>query len=75
MLNKNDLFSRGGEFMGLSLEDTSFAKFYRKEGLKEGEKKKAIEIATRLLSKGFSIEEVAEDTGLTIEEVKKIQNV
>ncbi len=34
-----------GAYMGLSLEDTSFAKFFREEG----EKQKAIKIATRLL--------------------------
>ena len=62
--------------MGLSLEDTSFAKYLRKEGLEEGmekgiekgivqgEKLKALEIAEKLLKKGFSVEEVADDTGL-----------
>ena len=72
--------------MGLSLEDTSFAKYFRKEGLEEGiekgiekgivqgEKQKALEIAAKLLKKGFSVEEVAEDTGLNIEEVKVIQD-
>ena len=72
--------------MGLSLEDTSFAKYFRKEGLEEGiekgiekgivqgEKLKALEIAAKLLKKGFSVEEVADDTGLDVEEVRDIQD-
>lgn len=62
--------------MGLSLEDTSFAKFFRKEGMEEGkavgEKQKAIQIAVRLLKKEMPIEEVAESTELSIEEVRKL---
>lgn len=73
------------KIMGLSLEDTSFAKYFRKEGLEEGiekgiekgkvegEKQKAIEIAVRLLEKEATIEYVAEITGLSSEEVKKIK--
>jgi len=56
--------------MGLSLNDTSIARFFRKEGKEEGEKQKAIEIALKLISKGETIEEVSSLTGLSIEEVK-----
>ena len=52
--------------------------FLRKEGLEEGidkvEKQKALEIAEKLLKKGFSVEEVADDTGLDVEEVRDIQD-
>ena len=40
----------------------------------QGEKLKALEIAAKLLKKGFSVEEVADDTGLDVEEVKAIQD-
>ena len=67
--------------MGLSLEDTSFAKYFKKEGFQEGiqegiekgEKQKAIEIAKKLLQNGISVEVVADTTGLTMEELNKIQ--
>lgn len=67
--------------LGLSLEDTAYAKFARKEaleegrieGIEQGEKQKAIEIATRILKKGGSEEEVADITGLPLVEVKKIK--
>jgi hypothetical protein len=71
------IIEKEGNIMGLSLEDTSFAKFFRKEGVEEGlvegERRKAIEITVRLLKKGMSIIEVAETTELSIEEVEKIQ--
>ncbi|WNS76075.1 hypothetical protein RRV45_03425 [Bacillus sp. DTU_2020_1000418_1_SI_GHA_SEK_038] len=64
--------------MGLSLEDTSFARYFRKEGFEEGkaegkeegEKQKTIEIAKNLLKMNISIESICEATGLTLEEVK-----
>ncbi|WP_394234176.1 Rpn family recombination-promoting nuclease/putative transposase [Niallia oryzisoli] len=63
--------------MGLSFEDTSFAKFIRKEameeGIEKGEKQKATAIAVKLLKKGFTVEEVAEDTELSVEEVNKVK--
>ncbi|WP_394234241.1 Rpn family recombination-promoting nuclease/putative transposase [Niallia oryzisoli] len=55
--------------MGLSLENTPFAKFLRKEAKKEN----SIEIATRLLNDGFSDEIVAKYTGLSINEVIKVR--
>ncbi|MBF5060177.1 Rpn family recombination-promoting nuclease/putative transposase [Candidatus Neptunochlamydia vexilliferae] len=42
----------------------------KKEGQKIGEKKKATEIASALIAKGFSIEEASELTGLQEEEIK-----
>jgi len=60
--------------MGLSFEDTFLAKYLRKEGIEQGEKQKALEIAAKLLKKGFSVEEVADDTGLDVEEVRDMQD-
>ncbi|HLU22127.1 MAG TPA: hypothetical protein VKZ77_06545 [Bacillaceae bacterium] len=74
------IIEKEGKGMGLSLDDTSFAKFYRKEGLEEGlkkgkaegEKQKAQEIAIKLLQKGESIEDVSDTTGLSHEEIKSL---
>ena len=45
----------------------------REEGKKEGEKQKQIEIAKKMLNKNKPIEEIAEFTGLTEEEVNKLK--
>jgi predicted transposase/invertase (TIGR01784 family) len=45
----------------------------REEGREEGEKKKAIEIANRMLSKGKSIEDIIELTGLSELEIRSIK--
>ncbi|MFH1097174.1 MAG: Rpn family recombination-promoting nuclease/putative transposase, partial [Candidatus Desantisbacteria bacterium] len=42
-----------------------------KQGIEQGEKKKAIEIAKTLLGLGDDIEKISKATGLTIEEIKK----
>jgi predicted transposase/invertase (TIGR01784 family) len=41
----------------------------RREGRREGERKKALEIADRLMAKGMSIGDVADATGLTVDEI------
>lgn len=66
------LIETEGKNMGLSLEDTSFARYFRKEGKEEGDKEKAIEIAKNLLKMNLSIEAICEATGLTLEEVKEL---
>ena len=45
----------------------------REEGREEGEKNKAIEIARNGLRKGLSVDDVAEITGLSIEEVVSLK--
>ena len=42
------------------------------EGEKKGEHKKAIETAKNFLKMGLSVEQVAQGTGLTVEEIKKL---
>lgn len=44
----------------------------KEEGLKEGERKKQIEIAKELLKLGMNIEDIQKATKLTIEEIKKL---
>ncbi|MEN5231585.1 PD-(D/E)XK nuclease family transposase [Sphingobacterium faecium] len=43
------------------------------EGLAEGEYKKAIETALNLTKLGLSVEQIAEATGLSIEEIEKLK--
>ena len=44
------------------------------EGLVEGEAKKAREMAKKLIKRGLSIEDIAEDTGLNLEDIKNLRN-
>lgn len=44
------------------------------EGIEKGQFQKAVEIAQKLLRKGFELEEVAQDNGLSIDEVKELVN-
>ena len=44
----------------------------RAEGIAEGEAAKAKAIAKKLLAMGLSVEQVAEGTGLSVEEVKAL---
>ena len=43
------------------------------KGIERGMEKSKVEIATKFLSIGLSAKQVAEGTGLNIEEVKKLQ--
>jgi len=40
-----------------------------RKGKSEGERKKALEIADKLIAKGMSIGDVADATGLTVDEI------
>ena len=46
----------------------------RKQGLKEGEKRKSIEIARKLLASGLPEEFIAGSTGLTLEEIQELKS-
>ena len=43
------------------------------EGLIKGERNKAMEIATKMKAKGFSVDDIVQMTGLSVDEVKKIK--
>jgi MoaA/NifB/PqqE/SkfB family radical SAM enzyme len=45
----------------------------RKEGMVAGEHNKAVEIAKRALDKGLGVDIAAELTGLTVDEVLRLQ--
>ena len=47
----------------------------REEGLKEGAKQKAVEMAKMMLSKGFDVDDIVDCSGLTAEEVVKLQHM
>ena len=44
------------------------------EGLAEGENKKAIEVARKMLAKGMDINDISELSGLSAEEIEKLKN-
>lgn len=44
------------------------------EGLIKGERNKAMEIATKMKAKGFSVDDIVQMTGLSADEVKKIKH-
>ncbi|MFS0644090.1 hypothetical protein [Siminovitchia sp. 179-K 8D1 HS] len=60
--------------MGLSMKDTFLAKYYMNEGEKKGKIEGKIEIAVRLMEKGYCVEDAADITGLSIEEIKRIKD-
>ena len=62
-----DGFSAGEEY-GFSLGRNEGISL----GITQGEHKKAVETAKKFLSMGFSIEQVADGTGLSIEEIEKL---
>ena len=44
------------------------------KGLKEGEKKKSLEVAKKLLAYNTPLDIIANSTGLSIEEIKKLKS-
>ena len=44
------------------------------KGLAKGKKDKAVEIATKMKAKGFSVDDIVQMTGLSADEVKKIKH-
>ena len=60
------------EYMTLAMELKMMRKEGHKEGLQEGEKRKAVVIAKNLLSMGISKEDIMKATGLSEEELNTI---
>ena len=46
----------------------------KEEGMQLGEHNRAVKTALRLLKRGYNIVDIAEDTKLSIEEVKQLQS-
>ena len=64
------------EIMIMNLEITldEMQQLARKEGIKEGEKRRAMEAAKAALKKGLSADDIAEITGLSKDDVLKLKN-
>ena len=45
---------------------------WKREGMREGEKRNALKIAKRLRAKGMGVNEVAEMTDLTVDDVLRL---
>ncbi|MCC3356951.1 hypothetical protein [Bacillus sp. REN16] len=62
--------------MGLSIEDTSFAKYYKKQGVEEGKNlgkvERSYEIARNMVNEGFSVEVINKMTGIEKDEILKL---
>ena len=43
------------------------------EGVREGEHNRSLQIAQRMLKRGRPVDEISEDTGLTVEEIKALE--
>ena len=71
----NDGFSAGEE-RGFSLGRNEGIAIGEERGISlgitQGEHKKAIETAKKFLSMGLSVEQVADGTGLSVEEIEKL---
>lgn len=64
-----------GDIMGGALIETE-ARRLRDQAREEAEKETARKTALRMLKRGkLTVEEIAEDSGLTVEEVKKLENM
>jgi predicted transposase/invertase (TIGR01784 family) len=44
----------------------------KREGIREGEQKKAVEFAQKLKRRGAAAEQIAEDTGLTLNQIDEL---
>lgn len=61
-----------GPNMSLSLEDTSFAKYYKRVGKEEGRVEEKVEVARKMLKEGFPIDVIVKLTELSREEIEKL---
>ena len=69
-LERHKLFS--AKAIGLAEGLAEGEKKGRAEGLAEGEHNAKIETARKMLSKGFSLDDVSDCSGLSIEDIKKL---
>ena len=70
-----DLISRDGTLRWLTLR-AEITRMYNEQYIidakENGARSKSVEIAKRLLSKGLSLDEIVEITGLSLDEIKKL---
>ena len=63
-----------GDYMAWGLAEQDAEKRGYNAGVAQGAEQAKIETARNFIKMGFSLEQVAQGTGLTIEQVKEIQN-
>lgn len=74
MFSQDEIKRREYELQEKAIRDYNSTMLYnRNEGIKIGEQSKANKIALRMLKRGYDINEIAEDTELSIDEVKNLQ--
>ena len=74
MFSQDEIKRREYELQEKAIRDYNSTMLYnRNEGIKIGEQRKANKIALRMLKRGYDINEIAEDTELSIDEVKNLQ--
>ena len=74
-LYENEIFTDGkaeGIAQGIAQGRQEGIKEGRQEGIKEGIKEKAVSVALKLLKRNFSIEDAADCSGLTLDEVSAL---
>ena len=72
---KSEAFEDGfsaGEEHGIAIGEKRGITIGRNEGISLGAYQKAVETAKKFLSMGLSVEQVADGTGLSIEEIEKL---
>ena len=57
----------------MNLHDRDIIREAKKEGRAEGARENAIETAKKFLVMGLSVEQVSQDTGLSLEEVENLK--
>ena len=58
-----------------TLEEIGLGDKWRQEGWQEGEKKRALEIARKMLDRSKPVDEIVEYTGVTVEELENLRNM
>lgn len=72
---QSDLRKEIGEIMGgkiLELESERLLRTGKEQGLIQGEEKAKLDIAKRMLERGFSLEDIQFSTGLSKKELEKL---
>ena len=61
-------------YRDVELEERILMNTYKKEGIREGEEKGKKNIASNMLKRGYSVEDICAITNLSVENVKKLQS-
>ena len=70
-IKENEKFR--SEYAAMNLHDRDITRAAKKEGIAEGAHDKAVETARNFINMGFNLEQIAQGTGLSLEEVTQIK--